>query len=506
MTGQILDEHLAPTAIFAANNAIALGVIEALRARGLQIPRDLALVCFDDYPYITSFFPFLTVVAQPAYEMGANAAQLLLSRLQSPVPLKPRRVVLPVRLIVRYSCGSGLGSDDRCPLNLPLVSLRDERVSLVKPLSADELPGKALNSVRREQVTISVPSFARPRAAGTSLLRDVLRHKPAERIPHIELRIANPKVYEYVLERAVQFAAADPRQPGVAPPPEVQIELAQRLGLDAVACELPGQSIVPTDLNRLRSPAPLAAQLNYLESYLRVAQGSNIGVFVSVQSFYASALTAIAHKTHGLSTDGDIARLEQAMDALLMQRMQMIRAVCDRFGADLAFVLVDDNIADRRGLTLPPALFEQLFVARMQKMIAPALEHGLITVLHTDGYVEPALPLIKAAGFDVVHGLASEWHDLPRLRRAWAGKLALMGGISDRLLAEGRTEDIAEAVRQLCAPVETASGFVLGSANGITEAVPPANFVALTLAVQKHGRNNPAVSENALVVSALAEA
>lgn len=140
LAGQVLDEGLAPTAIFAANNAIALGVVDAVGARGLRVPGDVALACFDDYPYVAGFFPFLTVVAQPAYDMGSTAARLLLSRLESPEPLQPRLVVLPVRLIIRHSCGGASPSGERCPLNLPLDGLSASQVVEVKSIAA-AVPG-----------------------------------------------------------------------------------------------------------------------------------------------------------------------------------------------------------------------------------------------------------------------------------------------------------------------------------------------------------------------------
>jgi len=136
LAGQLFDEGLAPTAIFAANNSIALGVVEAAGARGLHIPADLALVCFDDYPYVASFFPFLTIVAQPAYDMGKEAARLLLDRLESPVPLEPRHLVLPVQLVIRHSCGSAIGSGGSSGLNLPLKDLPGSRVVPVRPIGS----------------------------------------------------------------------------------------------------------------------------------------------------------------------------------------------------------------------------------------------------------------------------------------------------------------------------------------------------------------------------------
>ncbi len=100
----LLAERPEVTAVFAGNNAIALGVMEALNERGFRIPQDMALVCFDEVSPAANVFPFLTVAEQPAYEMGVEAARLLLSALESGEPLPPRHVMLPSRLIVRHSC------------------------------------------------------------------------------------------------------------------------------------------------------------------------------------------------------------------------------------------------------------------------------------------------------------------------------------------------------------------------------------------------------------------
>jgi LacI family transcriptional regulator len=94
-----------PTAIFAANNFIALGVLQALQEAGLRVPEDMALVCIDDVPYLSAIDPFLTVAAQPAYEMGAAAARLLVERLTIDRTGKVREVVLTPQLIIRRSCG-----------------------------------------------------------------------------------------------------------------------------------------------------------------------------------------------------------------------------------------------------------------------------------------------------------------------------------------------------------------------------------------------------------------
>jgi len=105
MVKRLIECELQPTAIFAANNLIAVGALQALREMGLRVPDDMALVCFDDIPYASAIEPFLTVVAQPAYEMGKTAAALLMERLAATRNIRTREVVLAPELIVRQSCG-----------------------------------------------------------------------------------------------------------------------------------------------------------------------------------------------------------------------------------------------------------------------------------------------------------------------------------------------------------------------------------------------------------------
>jgi LacI family transcriptional regulator len=93
-----------PTALFAANNFIAIGALHALDELGIRVPDDVAVVAFDDLPPAMVVFPFLTVVAQPAFEMGQQSVGLLLDRLSGRAR-KAQEIVLPTELVVRRSSG-----------------------------------------------------------------------------------------------------------------------------------------------------------------------------------------------------------------------------------------------------------------------------------------------------------------------------------------------------------------------------------------------------------------
>jgi LacI family transcriptional regulator len=94
-----------PTAIFATNNFIAIGVMRALKEARLRVPEDMSVVAFDDLPMAITIDPFFTVADQPAYEMGQQATELLLARLAGDAPEGFQEIVLPAPVIVRRSSG-----------------------------------------------------------------------------------------------------------------------------------------------------------------------------------------------------------------------------------------------------------------------------------------------------------------------------------------------------------------------------------------------------------------
>jgi LacI family transcriptional regulator len=94
-----------PDAVFVASDAMALGVLRALREAGRRVPEDVAVVSFDDMPFAVRTDPPLTTVRQPTERVGATAAEMLINLIEHPSP-EPRRIVLPTELVIRDSCGA----------------------------------------------------------------------------------------------------------------------------------------------------------------------------------------------------------------------------------------------------------------------------------------------------------------------------------------------------------------------------------------------------------------
>jgi DNA-binding LacI/PurR family transcriptional regulator len=118
---EFLRMSMPPKAVVVANNLMTLGALQAIHERGVRIPEDLALVCFDDMPWATSLRPPLTAVAQLVEELGRTGGQILLERLKD--PSRPvRQVILPMRLMVRASCGARNPVEVQPPAEPPRMS------------------------------------------------------------------------------------------------------------------------------------------------------------------------------------------------------------------------------------------------------------------------------------------------------------------------------------------------------------------------------------------------
>jgi len=92
-----------PTAVFAANDEMAVGAIKAVKEGGYNVPADISVIGFDDIPLCRLVDPQLSTISQPTYEIGKQAMEMLLDIIEDK-SLEEKRVILPHKLIIRESC------------------------------------------------------------------------------------------------------------------------------------------------------------------------------------------------------------------------------------------------------------------------------------------------------------------------------------------------------------------------------------------------------------------
>jgi LacI family transcriptional regulator len=106
-TTKLAKKHNRPTAIFSLNHRTSVHLVRSLSLAGLNIPNDISLIGFDDFDLAECLSPSLTVVSQSPVEMASRATSLLFDQIHAgqnkgQIPIK---MVIPVQLIVRSSCG-----------------------------------------------------------------------------------------------------------------------------------------------------------------------------------------------------------------------------------------------------------------------------------------------------------------------------------------------------------------------------------------------------------------
>ncbi len=99
---ELLDLADPPTAVFAANNLMALGALQALKRSGIKAPEDISFASFDDVSWFELVDPPMTAIAQPVAELGAAAARILPEIVEGG---QVESVILEAELVVRGSCG-----------------------------------------------------------------------------------------------------------------------------------------------------------------------------------------------------------------------------------------------------------------------------------------------------------------------------------------------------------------------------------------------------------------
>jgi LacI family transcriptional regulator len=475
LTHELIERLPDTTGIFAANNEIAIGVIRALEKHQLPIPESIAVVCFDDFYPDSRFATTMTVASQSPYDLGVNAAQLLLNRLNSNEHLRPQTIVLPLRLIVRRSCGGEPSQAE------PETAFDNVHGQLIPSLPQQQL--ETLAAAVRPIIKAALPTndvhLVQGDKAQISALKRVLRRERADNSAplHFEYAVTSRALYRYVLEREPAIEYCDDT---TLIAPDDQVEFAQRSGLAAIACRFPYQPRLVSNANDGDPPAlefPLLTDvLDFFDCYVRATRNTSIGIAADFRAIVSDTLRL----ADSLGKRSDRALLHRIADELADFQAKVVQLICDRFEADIAFVMFSDQMADAYGLCLPQDVFQAVFSPRLRRLLYPVQQHDLPAVLYTAGVLEPVIPLARQWGFDGVYIAQAEGNDIAALQQAAEGQLSFMGGIPISLLAEAAP---AEAMSLTSARLGKGGSHVIGVSGEIDDRVLTGSFFSLVTAL-----------------------
>lgn len=470
LTHDLIERRPDVTAIVAANNEIAIGVMYALEQRQLRVPEDIAVVCFNDFYPDSRFASTITCLDASAYDIGVNAVQLLFNRMDSDGYARPRSVALPTRMIVRQSCGGGQAT----PVD---VDRRVDRVAgrLIPALPVEKIA--ALLPEIRPFVEIEfAPNDSQLNHAGQPdhHLRRVLQCESGETLtPHFEAAITNKRLYGYVLEREPVYETIHKRRCIAV---EDQLELARRTGIAVVPCRFPWPPTIDgvaagRDEEAFPDFPSLTDQIEFFDRCTRAARSSTVGVAADFGALVIGGASASSFEV-------------DAEEALLEYQSKVAQLICDRFAGELTFVLVTVHIAGQQQSMEPSPELQAEIARRLGCLLRPAFDHALPTVVSMPGSLEWALPILHALGVNGVRPLDPERNDLVALKGAWNGKLSFVGGIPLSLLSGHDGREVERQVVDIAERLAQGGGYVLGVSGEIDENVPHQGILALLRAAR----------------------
>lgn len=151
-------------------------------------------------------------------------------------------------------------------------------------------------------------------------------------------------------------------------------------------------------------------------------------------------------------------------------------------------VCISDDIAYTSGLMISPAILRRIFFPWVKKIADKVHAYGRPLLYHTDGDVGKVIPDIIAAGVDLLHPIEPKCMDIVEIKKQYGDRIALMGNLDlGYTLTRGTPDEVRAEVRCLMKNVAPGGGYIISSANSVTNYVPLENYRAMLEAAAEFG-------------------
>jgi len=187
----------------------------------------------------------------------------------------------------------------------------------------------------------------------------------------------------------------------------------------------------------------------------------------------------------------------ETFSVALLENPTLVEAVLDRY-VDWAAVLAErvgrlgfdvfvttDDMAFKSAPFFSPAIFRDLVLPRYRRL---AQRLTIPWVVHTDGNVTPFLDALLSLGIAGLHPIERGAMDIRAVKRAYGGRVCLLGNVDLDLLGRGSPQDVALEVRALIRDVGPDGGYIVTSGNSLAAYLRAENVLAMSEAVQEYGK------------------
>jgi uroporphyrinogen decarboxylase len=186
----------------------------------------------------------------------------------------------------------------------------------------------------------------------------------------------------------------------------------------------------------------------------------------------------------------------------LIEDPDLVQNIIDRLGGETMLLLenvlahdcvgaicIQDDIAYTSGPMISPRLLRKIFFPWLKRVADIAHAYNRPLLFHSDGDVSKVMEDIVAAGVDLLHPIEPKCMDIVAIKKAYGDRLALMGNVDlGYTLTRGTPDEVRQEVKHLIENVAPGGGYLLSSANSITNYVPLENYKAMLDATREFGR------------------
>ena len=236
----------------------------------------------------------------------------------------------------------------------------------------------------------------------------------------------------------------------------------------------------------LPGDAEIEDRLQYIREYKEAAKGTRMGVMLLGCCIIQTLYEMVVGLTDFMMMCYEQRDLVEEMLEASTVYFEKLTAAAVAEGIDVLYAA--DDFAWKNGLMIPPPLFKELWLNRMARIIAPAVNKGIPVLFHSDGKIDDALEWLIDIGVDGINPMDPYGIDYRDYKKRFGSRVTLSGNIDvEWPLVHGTPEDVDRDVREHMEVLKPGGRYIAGSSHSITNFVPHENYIAMLNAIHKYG-------------------
>lgn len=228
-------------------------------------------------------------------------------------------------------------------------------------------------------------------------------------------------------------------------------------------------------------------KIKYVREYREATRGTRIGIVLLSAAIFQTLyefVVGLADAMKMCYEQRDL--MEEMLDVSADYYTKMMKAAVAE-GLDVVYVA--DDFAWKEGLFIPPALFKEIWLPRIQRIIEPALSAGKTAFFHSDGKVDDAVDWLIDSGFEGLNPLDPYGVDYREYKKRYGHRIGLVGNIDVEFpLVHGTPEEVEKDVIAHMEVLKPGGRYIAASSHSITNFIPHENYIAMLNAIHRYGR------------------